>query len=148
MIPIISYGKLIDWRQEEKGTIEHNMVGWHHQLDGHEFEQGPRVGDGQGSLVCCRSWGHKRVGHNWVTELNWIQFLNIELSASPLRNIWTIWNFTFSRVRRSSGRGTNTQGNVNILSIKVDADDEDVRLSWLISYLETITAQRFLHGNR
>ena len=35
------------------------MVGWHHRLDGHEFEQVQRVGDGQGSLVCCSPWGHK-----------------------------------------------------------------------------------------
>ena len=41
-----------DWRQKEKGT-EDDMVGWHHQLDEHEFEQAPGVGDGQGSLVCC-----------------------------------------------------------------------------------------------
>ena len=40
------------WRREEKGTTEDEMVGWHHQLDGHEFEQAPGVGDGQGSLVC------------------------------------------------------------------------------------------------
>ena len=42
-----------DWRREEKGTTEDEMVGWHHQLDRHEFEQAPRVGDGQGSLTCC-----------------------------------------------------------------------------------------------
>ena len=42
---------------------EDEMVGWHHGLDGHEFEQAPRVGDGQGSQVCCSPWGH-RVGHN------------------------------------------------------------------------------------
>ena len=36
-------------------------VGWHHQLDGHEFEQAARVGDGQGSLVCCSPWGHKEL---------------------------------------------------------------------------------------
>ena len=42
-----------DWRQEEKGTTEDEMVGWHHQLDGHEFGQAPGVGDGQGSLACC-----------------------------------------------------------------------------------------------
>ena len=42
-----------DWRQEEKGTTDDEMVGWHHRLDGHEFEQAPGVGDGQGSLVCC-----------------------------------------------------------------------------------------------
>ena len=41
-----------DWRQE-KGTTEGEMVGWHHRLDGHEFEQAPGVGDGQGSLACC-----------------------------------------------------------------------------------------------
>ena len=48
-----------DWGQEEKGTTEDEMAGWHHQLDGHEFEWTPRVGDGQGGLACCNSWGHK-----------------------------------------------------------------------------------------
>ena len=48
-----------DWRQEEKGTTEDEMVGWHHRLDGHEFEQALGVGDGQGSLACCGSWGRK-----------------------------------------------------------------------------------------
>ena len=48
-----------DWRQEEKGTTKDEMVGWHHQLDGHEFEQAPRVGEGQGSLVCWSPWGCK-----------------------------------------------------------------------------------------
>ena len=40
---------------------EDEMVGWHHQLDGHEFEQAPGVGDGQGSLVCCSPWGCKEL---------------------------------------------------------------------------------------
>ena len=57
------------WGQEEKGTTEDEMAGWHHWLDGHEFEWTPGVGDGQGGLVCCPSWGH-RVGRDWVTELN------------------------------------------------------------------------------
>ena len=48
-----------DWRQEEKGTTEAEMVGWHQRLDGHEFEQAPGVGNGQGSLVCCSPWGPK-----------------------------------------------------------------------------------------
>ena len=48
-----------DWRQEEKGTTEDEMVGWHHRLDGHEFEQAPGVGDGHGSLACCSPWGLK-----------------------------------------------------------------------------------------
>ena len=57
------------WRQEEKGTTEDEMVGWHHQLHGHEFEQVLGVGDGQGSLVCCSPWGPKE---SVMTEqLNW-----------------------------------------------------------------------------
>ena len=55
-----------DWRQEEKGTTEDKMVGWHHWLNGHEFEQDPADGDGQGSLVCCSPLG-SRVRHNWTT---------------------------------------------------------------------------------
>ena len=50
-----------DGRQEEKGTIEDEMVGWHHQLNGHESEQTQRDGEGQGSLVCCSTWGHKEL---------------------------------------------------------------------------------------
>ena len=47
-----------DWGQEEKGTTEDEMAGWHHCLDGHEFGQTPGVGDGQGGLAC-DSWGRK-----------------------------------------------------------------------------------------
>ena len=58
-----------DWRQEEKGTTEDEMAGWHHGFDGHEFEWTPGIGDGQGSLMCCSPWGHKELD---VTEwLNW-----------------------------------------------------------------------------
>ena len=62
-----------DWWQEEKGMTEDEMVGWHHRLDEHEFEQAPGVDDGQGSLVCymLQSLGSQRVRHEWVTELNW-----------------------------------------------------------------------------
>ena len=60
-----------DWRQE-KGTTEDEMVGWHHQLDGHEFEQALGVGDGQKSLVCCSPWGRKESDMTeWLTELIW-----------------------------------------------------------------------------
>ena len=64
-----------DWRQEEKETTEDEMVGWHHWLDGHEFEQSLGVGDGQGSLVCCSQWGHKE--SDTTKWLNWIE-LNLE----------------------------------------------------------------------
>ena len=60
-----------DWRQEEKGTTEDEMVGWHHRVDGHEFEQVLGVGDRQGSLVCCSPWGRKESD---TTEwLNWTE---------------------------------------------------------------------------
>ena len=63
-----------DWRQEEKGMTEDEMAGWHHWLNGCEFEWTPGVGDGQGGLVCCNSWGHKESDTTeWLqwTELNW-----------------------------------------------------------------------------
>ena len=47
------------------------MAGWHHWLNGHEFEWTPGVGDGQGGLACCSSWGCKESRHDWATELNW-----------------------------------------------------------------------------
>ena len=51
-----------DWRQEENGMTENEVVGWHHQLNRHEFEQALGVVDGQKSLVCCSPWGHKESG--------------------------------------------------------------------------------------
>ena len=61
-----------DWRKEEKGLTEDEMIGWHHWLNGHEFEQTAGVGGGQGSLVCYSPCGC-RVEHDWVTELNWLR---------------------------------------------------------------------------
>ena len=63
-----------DLGQEEKGMTKDEMAGWHHRLDGREFEWTPGVGDGQGGLACCNSWGRKESDTterlNW-TELNW-----------------------------------------------------------------------------
>ena len=60
-----------DWGQEEKGTTEDEMARWHHQLDGREFEWTPGVGDGQGSLACCDSWGHEESDR--TEQLNWTE---------------------------------------------------------------------------
>ena len=63
-----------DWGQEEKGTTEDEMVGWHHRPDGHEFEQALGVGDGQGSLACYSPWGCKESD---MTEwLNWTDIIS------------------------------------------------------------------------
>ena len=61
-----------DWRQEEKGMTEDEMVGWHQWVDRHDVEQAPGVGDGQGSLAWCSPWGSQRVRRYWTTEQNWI----------------------------------------------------------------------------
>ena len=58
-----------DWGQEEKGTTEDEIVGWHHQLNEHEFEQASGVGEGKGSLAFCSPWGHE--GSNMTEQLNW-----------------------------------------------------------------------------
>ena len=58
-------------RAEEKGTTEDEMVGWHHRLDGHEFEQAPGVGDGQGGLACCSPWDRKEL--ETTERLNWTE---------------------------------------------------------------------------
>ena len=63
-----------DWRQEEKGMTEDEMVGWHHWLNGQEFEQAPGINDGQESLVCCSPWGHKEL---------------------DMTKHWTDWRWTF-----------------------------------------------------
>ena len=72
-----------DWGQEEKVMPEDEMAGWHHRLNGREFEWTPGVGDWQGSLVCYIPWSC-RVGHNWVTELNWTE-LNLIHEGSSLK---------------------------------------------------------------
>ena len=58
-----------DWRQKEKGKTEDEITGWHHWLDGHEFEQAPGVGDGQESLACCSPQGCK--GWDTTEQLKW-----------------------------------------------------------------------------
>ena len=72
-----------DWRQEEKVKTEDEIVGWHHQLNGHEFEQAPWVSDGQGSPVCCSSWGREESD---MTE--WVKWLTALSSASLLNKSW------------------------------------------------------------
>ena len=63
-----------DWRQEEKGTTEDEMAGWHHWLDGHESGWTAGAGDGQGGLEFVLQFvGWQRVGHDWATELNWTE---------------------------------------------------------------------------
>ena len=91
-----------DWRQEEKGTTEDEMVGWHHRLSGQEFEQTPGNGEEQGSLVCCCSWGLKELDLT-VTEQQMHQF-----KRDKLRKNW--WK----------GNGQLTRGTQAINYVKSD----------------------------
>ena len=71
-----------NWGQEEKEMTEDEMAGWHHRLDGHEFEWTLGVGDGQGGLACCSSWGRKELD---MTEwLNWTELKSYE--SQSLKN--------------------------------------------------------------
>ena len=69
-----------DWGQEEKGTTEDEMAGWHHGLDGHESEWTPGAGDGQGGLACCDSWGRKE--SDTTERLNWTELKVTQLICS------------------------------------------------------------------
>ena len=81
----VSIGKDSDagraWGQEEKGMTEDEMAGWHHRLDGRDFEWTPGVGDGQGGLACCDSWGRKE--SDTTEQLNWTNiFSSLKYYAS------------------------------------------------------------------
>ena len=82
-----------DWEQEEKGMTEDKMAGWHHWLDGYEFEWTLGVGDGQGGLACCDSWGRKESDTteplNW-RKLNWTERKSSRL-LSHVRLFGTLW---------------------------------------------------------
>ena len=69
-----------DWRWEEKGTAEDKIVGWHHWLSGHEFEQALGVGDGQGGLACCSLRGHKE--SDTTEQLNWTVYSQFYIHKS------------------------------------------------------------------
>ena len=71
-----------DWGQEEKGTAEDEMAGWHHRLDGYGFGWTPGVGDGQGGLACYSSWGHKE--SDTTERLNWTEFYIFKRKILPL----------------------------------------------------------------
>ena len=79
-----------DWGQEEKGTTEDEMAGWHHWLDGRESEWTLGVGDGQGGLACCDSWGRKE--SNTTEWLNWTEYMGKQ---------WKQWQTLFSWAPKS-----------------------------------------------
>ena len=82
-----------DWRQEEKGTTDNKMIGWHHRLNGPEFEQGPGDGEGQGSLVCCSSWGHKELDMTEWLNNNKDHSLKTWYSKIQIHSALCLWGY-------------------------------------------------------
>ena len=94
------------WGQEEKGTTEDEIAGWNHRLNGHEFERTPGVGDGQGGLVCCDSWGRKESD---MTE--WLNWTELNLShISP----WSCFYWLYRASPSSAAKNT-----INLLLVLI-----------------------------
>ena len=84
-----------DWSQEEKGTTEDEMVGWHHRLNGHEFEQASGDSEGQGSLACYSPWDCKRVGHDWDWTTKRVFYIWTPYAfLDSLRFTWNTFNLS------------------------------------------------------
>ena len=98
-----------DWRQEEKGTTEDEMAGWHHWLNEHESEWTPGDGDGQGSLACYNSWGHK--GSDTTEWLNRTEgadvliFSRSMINLEAIKHCWVMSNLC--RVSKTHGVENN-----------------------------------------
>ena len=81
-----------DWKQKEKGMTKDEMVGWHYWLNGHEYEQAPGDGDGQGSLACCSSWGLKEL--DMTERVNWTDWPSLYVVIfilEPWKRLWNFW---------------------------------------------------------
>ena len=97
-----------DWRQEEKGTTEDEMVGWHHWLNGHEFEQALGVDDGQGSLAYCSPWGRKELDRtewlDWTEELGTKPSITLVILTAwkTSKCAWSLLPWVFADAHSSS----------------------------------------------
>ena len=93
-----------------EGATEDEMVGWHHQLEGHESEQAPGVGEGQGSLACCSPWGCKE--SDTTERLNWIQYVNavtwlFPIPAANTRKTARCWFLSSNALTKRSSLKSN-----------------------------------------
>ena len=110
-----------DWGQEEKGTTEDEMAGWHPWLDGHEFEWTPGVGDGQGGLACCDSWGRKE--SDSTEQLNWTEHKILSDNPSQINKLITyfsinsrdVWVYIFAECKSEVEFSSNINTNIFIL---------------------------------
>ena len=129
-----------DWGQEEKGTTEDEMAWWHHWLNRHESEWTPGVGDGQGGLACCDSWGRKE--SDTTERLNWTETLPIEkmclvahfYTVQPLQSICNIvTRGIFKNIRQfMTLLFTNLKCNLVLLKVKLHSEEGNQRSNLLV----------------
>ena len=123
-----------DWEQEEKGTTEDEMAGWHHQLDGHEFEWTLGVGYEQGGLACCDSWGGKELDMtgllNW-TELQISIVCSLFLSSSILWYEFTTQVASWVKILKLSGKECHDHLVMSVTEMEVESGGERVKLTGL-----------------
>ena len=123
-----------DWGQKEKGNTGDEMVGWHHELDGHEFEQALGVGDGQGGLVCCSPWGHKESDTaeqpNWTESVIITPFFKIKSAQTTLSKTQWKHALILHYVMTGTGRGKRKLGNMYYWTLQVIMQSREVFGSW------------------
>ena len=104
-----------DWGQEEKGTTEDEMVGWHHWLDAHKFGWTPGVGDGHGGLACCNSWGHKESDTtewlNWTESYSWGLHPHHLITSQRPHSCTSLWWYDFNICTFRGGHKSSVHNN-------------------------------------
>ena len=112
-----------DWRQ--KGTKEDEMVGWHHRLNGHGFRWTLGVGDGQGGLVCCRSWGHRE--SDMTVQLNWTEIVFIcAFILHCLPSLGFHCTYLYKHFKDQTGICNHVHSSINHSSKKVEATHSQI----------------------
>ena len=126
-----------DWIQEETGATEDEMVGWHHWLNAHEFEQTTGDDARQGSLACCSPWGSQRVSGTW--QRNWT--VTMELTVSPVKSETVNYHFnSFVPGHRNEGDVQGDLGKSHQLCwllVEVSDDPETCFIAALVSPWES-----------
>ena len=126
-----------DWGQEEKGTTEDEMGGWHHRLDGREFEWTPGDGDGQGGLACCNSWGRKE--SNTTERLNWTEIEPLEKEMATHSSI-PAWKIPCTEdPGRLQSMGSQSVGHNWVTNIHTHTHTHTNRSLEILSFFSTIT---------